>query len=149
MSEQTASAWRLDGHEFSSLESLESETLTAALATLHPRERCWFRLVDGTGEREVWLAGARMRLTIEARLPDATVPGGSRRVVLGRQPRVPVHDAVSCRIGPIYRWRSQVLTLADAQTIIAHVMAAGELPPEFDHEDHRGALDRIDLRIDD
>jgi hypothetical protein len=124
--------FRIEGDNMDAIDDPTPADVEAVLDMLHPRDRCFFSLTDTETGSYVQAAGARIRLTVEAR---QCADEGFTHSVLGRLPRDPGAACINCRVGPITLARSQVLTLEDAKQVFLHFLATGELAQSYEIED--------------
>ncbi len=125
-------SFRIEGDKQAAVDDPSVEEVEALLDTLHPKERCFFSLTDTRTGSYVQVAGARRRLTVEARQCTRT---GFTHSVLGRRPRNAKGAHINCRVGPIHLVRSQVLTLDDAKRVFRQFLETGGIPPGYELED--------------
>ncbi|KMQ52237.1 hypothetical protein CHISP_0918 [Chitinispirillum alkaliphilum] len=125
-------SFRFEGDNISPIENPETEEMLTLLNTLHPKRRCFFSLTELLTGSYVQVAGAPLRLTVEARQYRQN---GFRHYVMGDYPRKEDSAYINCRVGPIYILQSQMLILEDARRIFVQFLSNAELIEGFDLQD--------------
>ena len=104
------------------------EDVETALSALHPTRMSFMSLTAGDGSY-VQVAGAKLRLTIEARRVQAD--GSFRHVVLGR-PSGPTEEiSINYIGGPVTVLRREVLSLTDATLVCRTFFESHTLPVAY------------------
>ncbi|MFP4164630.1 MAG: hypothetical protein ACLFQB_08720 [Chitinispirillaceae bacterium] len=124
--------FRFEGDNMKPVDNPDMAEMLSLLDTLHPTDRCFFSLAEVSTGSYVQAAGARLRLTVEARLCEK---GGFRHYVLGTNPRNERTAYINCRVGPIHVMQSQMLVLDDARKIFARFLKRAELIKSYDLQD--------------
>ncbi len=102
------------------------------LPTLHPKERAFFVLTEKKTGNYIQLAGARKRLTVEARIKNKK---SFQHYRFGRAQKDAEKTYINCKVGPINVIKSQALTLQEATIIFKVFFTSGSLCNEFKLED--------------
>ncbi|MDG5816843.1 hypothetical protein QA601_17230 [Chitinispirillales bacterium ANBcel5] len=124
--------YRFEGDNIPPIENPQTGEMLALLDTLHPKSRCFFSLTEIHTGSYVQVAGARLRLTVEAR---QYAQNGFRHYVMGDYPRKEDSAYINCRVGPIYVLQSQMLVLDDARRIFVQFLNNAKLIEGFDLQD--------------
>ncbi|MFW6254033.1 MAG: hypothetical protein ACOC41_03795 [Chitinivibrionales bacterium] len=121
-----------EGDNISAISAPRASQVISLLDTLHPKHRAFFSLTELYTGCYVQVAGARLRLTVEARKFQSK---NFRHYVFGVFPRDERGAYINCRVGPITIYKSQMLVLNDAKKIFLHFLRSGELVDGFDLQD--------------
>lgn len=105
----------LSGYHFRDLEVGSWAEIEENICQLHPVERCFYTLSRSNEESYVQFAGARRRLTVEARIYRDN--GEFKHFRLGRIDGEEGRAYINCRIGPIHLSKHQVMNLKEATEI--------------------------------